>query len=161
MAVPLMLLAACGSDKTPSGADVKAAVDKAKAMAKAVQERAKATPNPAPTGSAQPRTGIPEPFQGRWGLVAADCEPGRADAKGLMDVGAHRLVFYESRATPTSVLQSGVANEVTLQLTYAGEGQTWQRSTRLTLLNGGDILVREEVEPVGTFRYTRCPERPL
>lgn len=150
-----LLLAACGSDESPSPADVQAAVNNADAMAEAAQDKAEATPTPAPRNGGEPRSEIPEPFQGRWGLVAADCEPGRADAKGLMDVGAHRLVFYESRATPTSILQA-TPNELMLQLTFAGEGQTWERSDRLTLLDGGRTLVRDEIEPAGTFRYTRC-----
>jgi hypothetical protein len=151
-----LLLAACGSDDTPSGANIEAAVNHADALAEAVQNRAEAVPSPAPTGAAQPIKEIPEAFQGRWGLVTNDCDRGRADAKGLLEVAANRLVFYESRATPTSMLQA-VPNELTLQLTYAGEGETWQRSTRLTLLDEGRTLVREEQDPAGTFRYTRCP----
>src|SRR5690606_16407012 len=42
-----------------------------------------ATPTPTP-GETTEVTTIPAPIQGRWGLVAADCEPGRADAKGLL-----------------------------------------------------------------------------
>ena len=40
---------------------------------------------------------VPTDFQGRWALVPADCEPGRADAKGLMVIEGARLRFYESR----------------------------------------------------------------
>src|SRR3546814_17352184 len=36
-------------------------------------------------------TVLPVDFQGRWGLVANDCDPARADNKGLMTVPADSL----------------------------------------------------------------------
>ena len=49
------------------------------------------TPTPAlePPVTAAPRiTEIPAAIRGRWGLVPADCEPGRSDAKGLLTITA-------------------------------------------------------------------------
>src|SRR3546814_10414116 len=48
-------------------------------------------------------TVLPVDFQGRWGLVANDCDPARDDNKGLMTVAADTLKFYESRGVLTTV----------------------------------------------------------
>ncbi len=42
---------------------------------------------------------IPAQYRGRWGMVANDCQPGRDDAKGLIEVGDTTVKFYEARAT--------------------------------------------------------------
>jgi len=114
------------------------------------------SPPPAPTPSASPVASLPSGFQGRWGLVDNDCVPGRADAKGLMIVAADGLGFYESRG---AVRRAEAIRENTLQLdlAFTGEGQEWNRTQTLTLLDGGKTLVREEQKPAGSFRYVKCP----
>lgn len=105
-----------------------------------------------------PRT-IPQALQGRWALVPADCEAGRADAKGLMIVQPDTLAFYESRATLARVDDR---SETRLEgvFVFSGEGQTWQRALLLDLREGGEGLMRQELgegaapEPV---HYSRCP----
>jgi hypothetical protein len=99
---------------------------------------------------------FPASFRGRWGLVAADCTPGRADAKGLMEVGPTTLRFYESRATATALTQPRPAR-VEARLAFTGEGQEWTRMNALTLVND-NTLVREERDPATSLRYARCPE---
>jgi hypothetical protein len=104
-------------------------------------------------------TGIPEPLRGRWGLVAADCEPGRSDAKGLLIVGPDKLTFYESVGT------LGEASERTptrlrARFAFTGEGMSWNRDMLLEAEDGGKALVRQEFGADAApdpFRYMRCP----
>lgn len=112
-------------------------------------------PPPAPSPTASPVAALPEAFQGRWGMVANDCEPGRADAKGLMTVSADLLRFYESRGRVERA-RAPRPGTVELDLAFTGEGQAWNRTETLTLTDGGRTLVREEREPAGSYRYTRC-----
>lgn len=115
-------------------------------------------PTPTPSAASTPASlsAFPASIQGRWGLVAADCAPGRADAKGLMVVGPKTLRFYESRATATTLTQPRSAR-VEARLAFTGEGQEWTRVNALTLIND-DTLVREERDPATSLRYARCPE---
>ena len=107
-------------------------------------------PSPSPIAS------IPAAFQGRWGMVPNDCDPDRADNKGLMTVSGDRLTFYESRATIGS-LQQVTPTTLKGTLSYTGEGQTWQKATSLTLQDAGRTLIREETDPAGVSTYSKCP----
>lgn len=120
------------------------------------------TPSPAPAASpatARPIAAIPPRFQGRWALVAADCERGRSDAKGLLTITGDTLRFYESRARPTRLVQTDAAT-VSGQYAFVGEGMEWERGVTLQLVDGGAGLIRSEEgvdalpEPL---RYARCP----
>lgn len=113
-------------------------------------------PSPQPAPSASPIAALPTEFQGRWGMVANDCTPGRADAKGLITVAADGLRFYESRARIESA-RSPRPGSIELDLAFTGEGQEWNRKETLTIQDGGRTLVREEQKPAGSFRYIRCP----
>ncbi len=101
---------------------------------------------------------IPSAIQGRWGLVPADCEPARADAKGLLVIAPRRLEFYESAATLTDISESA-PSRVRASFAFTGEGMSWQRDMALEVEDGGRTLVRREfgddaaTEP---FRYTKC-----
>ena len=119
-----------------------------------------ATPSPVPSASASPagEAALPPRFRGRWALVPADCEPGRADAKGLMIVQPRLLRFYESRAAVTSVRASG-ADRIVAELAFNGEGQSWSRTARLQLRDNGRTLVRSD-EETAPLRYARCPAEP-
>ena len=99
-----------------------------------------------------PTIAIPAQYRGRWGLVPADCEPGRSDAKGLMTVGGDSIRFYEA----TAALQEqrpAIATSFAGVFVFTGEGQTWERV--VTLTRTGDTLKRAQAD--GTFTYTRCP----
>ena len=107
---------------------------------------------PSPT----PLPGLPADYTGRWAMVPEDCDPTRADAKGLMTVAGDRLTFYESRGT-VSAIRATAPGRVTATIDFAGEGQSWRRSTALTLIDQGRTLLREEQDPAASFRYSRCP----
>ena len=97
-------------------------------------------------------------MQGRWGLVAADCEPDHADAKGLLTITADKLRFYESVGTLGDI-REGAENRIRASFDFEGEGMEWQRDMTLELQDGGSALVRREfgaeaaTEPL---RYSRC-----
>lgn len=114
---------------------------------------------PAAEANQASAAGIPEALRGRWGLVAADCEPGRGDAKGLLVVSADKLEFYESVGT------LGEASERTPQrlrasFAFTGEGMSWTRDMLLEAQAGGKALLRQEFgadSAPDPFRYMRCP----
>jgi len=94
---------------------------------------------------------IPSQYRGRWGMVAADCEPGRSDAKGLLVIGDKTLRFYESVGT-LKEQRPAIATSFTGLFAFTGEGQSWQKV--ITFTRTGDVLKRAEEE--GTFTYRRC-----
>ncbi len=102
--------------------------------------------------------GIPAPMHGRWGLVPADCTSTRGDAKGLIEVNAGEIRFYESVGqVDTASERSDEAFRATFAFT--GEGMQWSREMQLVLGDGGQTLVRSEfgeeaiAEPL---TYTKC-----
>jgi hypothetical protein len=105
--------------------------------------------NPVPEPGAA--VSIPAQYRGRWGMVAADCEPGRSDAKGLMVVEATRLSFYESRAKLLEQ-RPAIATSFSGLFAFTGEGQNWQKVQTFT--RTGDTLKRADDE--GSYTYTRC-----
>ncbi|MES2059336.1 MAG: hypothetical protein V4564_25575 [Pseudomonadota bacterium] len=101
-------------------------------------------------------TTFPAAFQGRWGMNANDCDPRRDDNKGLLTVSADGLKFYESRAkvvTITTISDTGLAAD----LSFSGEGQTWNSKSVFQLVDGGKTLLRTEEEPAASYRYAKCP----
>lgn len=141
----LLLLAACGgADEAALPADEETVPVEA------------ATPAPSPSASIA--LAIPAALQGRWGLVPADCEPGRADAKGLLVVSGSKLEFYESVGTLGAVSDSGTTR-IRALFAFTGEGMEWTRDMLLEAADGGRTLVRREYgadaapEP---FRYSQC-----
>jgi hypothetical protein len=83
----------------------------------------------------------------------ADCEPGRADAKGLLIVTDNDLRFYESRAVPTADVSSG-SDSIAGNFAYTGEGEKWSKYQSLQLEKQG--LVRTEINPAASFTYAKC-----
>lgn len=117
------------------------------------------SPVPLPTASPSPIAAIPADFQGRWGMVPNDCDPQRADNKGLLTIAGSRLSFYESRGTAAAIRQLQ-PTRIGFDLPMSGEGMTWSEPTTLTLLDDGKTLVREATgspDRAGSFRYSRCP----
>ncbi|MBX7539780.1 hypothetical protein [Qipengyuania sphaerica] len=102
---------------------------------------------------------IPPALHGRWGLVPEDCTSDRGDAKGLVNIDAEGIQFYESRGVVDTVSQSDPGS---FRATYAfsGEGQEWNRDMELTLSEDGTTITRSEfgeealAEPL---TYTKCP----
>jgi len=141
----LAMLTACDSG-TP-GAD------------ETVTPAATETASPAPTPAATPTaTEIPMAARGRWGMVPADCEPGRADAKGLLTIDATTLEFYESVGT-LGEIEEASATRIRADFDFTGEGMTWERDVLLDVQDDGATLIRREfgadAEP-GPFRYAKC-----
>lgn len=165
-AIPLVFMlgaVACGREEpvdagAENAANLEAVVAEANAAAEAVHERSDPTP-PAPGTNqsepilAQPTPGdvIPERYQGRWGMTAADCTSTRGDAKGLMTIGDTRIRFYESTATLTE-RRPAIATSFSGLFAFRGEGQAWEKV--MTFTRTGDTLKR--AEEGGTFTYRRC-----
>ena len=111
------------------------------------------TPPPAPTAAT-----IPQALRGTWGLVAADCTSTHGDAKGLMEVGAKTLTFYESRATLKTIRTAEPAR-IRAEFALTGEGQDWTQDIELRSWNNGAQLIRQDRGPdalPGPLTYTRC-----
>ena len=94
---------------------------------------------------------IPAQYRGRWGMVAADCDPSRADNKGLITIGDKTIRFYESTAT-LNEQRPAIATSFAGLYGFTGEGQTWEKV--VTLTRTGDKLKRADDE--GSYNYTRC-----
>ncbi|MBI0475466.1 hypothetical protein D9601_08900 [Sphingomonas sp. MA1305] len=109
--------------------------------------------------SPSPIAAIPTAFQGRWGMVANDCDPARADNKGLLTIAGNHLSFYESRGDAAKIRTTG-RNRIAFDLPMSGEGMTWSEPTVLTLEGDGRTLIRETTGPAdraGSNRYQKCP----
>lgn len=94
---------------------------------------------------------IPAGYHGRWGMVPNDCQPGRADAKGLIEIGDTTVRFYEARAT-LKEQRPAIATSFSGLFAFSGEGQNWEKV--MTFTRTGDALKRAEES--GTFTYKRC-----
>lgn len=103
-------------------------------------------------------SGIPAALQGRWGLVPADCEPGRSDAKGLLEVDSESLEFYES-VGQLGAVSGRTAHSISANFAFTGEGMEWTREMELAIGDGGETMVRREVGEGamdGPLAYARC-----
>lgn len=94
---------------------------------------------------------IPAQYRGRWGMVPADCDPSRADNKGLITIDDKTIKFYESRAT-LKEQRPAIATSFAGEYAFTGEGQEWTKV--VTLTRTGDKLKRADDE--GTYDYARC-----
>ena len=103
-------------------------------------------------------TEIPPALHGRWGLVPADCTSTRGDAKGLIDIDAEGIRFYESRAVVDEI-QDKSATMLSARFAFTGEGQEWTRDMVLSLSDDGSQLERSETGQdamEGSLTYTKC-----
>ena len=105
---------------------------------------------PSPPGTPEASM-IPGQYRGRWGMVTADCDRNRSDAKGAITIGERTIIFYESRAT-LKERRPAIATSFAGLFAFTGEGQSWEKV--MTLTRTGDTLKRAEES--GTFTYTRC-----
>jgi hypothetical protein len=153
LALPALLaLAACDSGTQSAETDA----EEARSEGNVVGGGAVSSPNAPPEESA----GIPAMLRGRWGLVAADCEPGRPDAKGLLTITADKLEFYESVGELDDIRE--VADDrIHASFDFTGEGMEWERTMALELQETGEALVRREFgadAAPGSFRYVKCEQ---
>jgi hypothetical protein len=155
--------AACGksepvAEEAENAANLEVVVAEANAAAEAVHEQADETP-PAPgTNQTEPIAPSPTPgdiipahYQGRWGMVPADCTTTRGDAKGLITIGDTRIKFYESTATLTE-RRPAIATSFSGLFAFRGEGQSWEKV--MTFTRTGDTLKRADQD--GSFTYRKC-----
>lgn len=150
----LLALAACDGGTQGAGTtDEETAPNERAVAAGAVSAEESPEPDQAPAVSQ-----IPAPLQGRWGLTSADCEPGRADAKGLLEIGGNKLEFYESVGRLDRIEEAD-GSRIRASFDFTGEGMTWERDIALDVQDGGSTLIRREYgegaapEP---FRYAKC-----
>jgi len=151
----LIVLAAC--DNGTQGADT--TTEEAAAQGN-LAENSSVAPTPgAPVDAGTPApTEIPAVIRGRWGLVSADCDPARDDAKGLLTITASKLEFYESVGTLDTIMEAE-PSRIRAAFDFEGEGMTWEREIVLDVQDGGSTLIRreygEDAAP-GPFRYAKC-----
>lgn len=164
-AIPLafvLSVAACGGndpvDEDANTAGLSTAVAEANATAEAVRDQAdESPPAPGSNGAAAsppsptPGAMIPAQYQGRWGMVPADCTSTRGDAKGLMTIGDASIKFYESKATLTAQ-RPARATSFSGLFAFRGEGESWEKV--MTFTRTGDRL--ERADGKGRFTYKRC-----
>jgi hypothetical protein len=143
----LVALSGCGSNE-PSAEETTAATPAAEVSPPPVVE--------APLAGNE--TDIPEALRGRWGLVPADCEPGRDDAKGLLTITNTELKFYESVGKLEGIEEFD-PSRIRASFSFTGEGQEWERDVVLDAHDQGKTLMRrvygEDAAP-GPFRFTKC-----
>lgn len=157
-----LLLAACGGGADKAGGNEQGSGSGGGAASEPVDEQATGDSGnalvpvvlPSPTSL----RAIPAAFHGRWGLVPDDCDPARADGKGLVTIAADRLSFYESRAIPSAIMQTG-PQRITATLAYTGEGQRWTKPSVLAIEDAGRTLVIDQQDPPSALRYQRCPNQ--
>ena len=149
----LLALAACDGGTQSAQTDA----EEARAEGNIVGGGAVSQPNaPVPETA-----GIPAAVQGRWGLVAADCEPDRDDAKGLLTITADKLEFYESVGKLGGDIEEVADDRIHATFDFTGEGMEWEREMSLELQETGSALVRREYgadAAPGSFRYVKCQQ---
>ena len=102
---------------------------------------------------AQATAPIPAALHGRWALTPADCTSTRGDAKGLLVIGASELRFYESRAVPSTDVDSD-SSSIVGNFAFNGEGRSWTKYEALKV--NKQSLVRTEMNPSASFTYAKC-----
>jgi len=105
---------------------------------------------PSPPGTPEASM-IPGEYRGRWGMVTADCDQSRSDAKGAITIGEKTIRFYEATAT-LKERRPAIATSFAGLFGFTGEGQNWEKV--MTFTRTGNTLKR--AEETGTFTYTRC-----
>ncbi|MBA3053732.1 MAG: hypothetical protein FP826_02065 [Sphingomonadales bacterium] len=110
------------------------------------------------TGARFSAAAIPRALRGRWGLVERDCTSTHGDAKGLLEVGANELIFYETSARLGTVAAAGT-DRIRATFAFSGEGQEWTQDVELRAWDGGAKLIRQDRGPdaqTGPLTYLRC-----
>lgn len=95
---------------------------------------------------------LPTAMQGAWTSVNGNCGD-RADPMRLT-VRPTALAFYESEGKVLK-LEPTEGNTVNATLRYTGEGESWERTQRITLSDDGQTL--SIAGPTGTVSRKRCP----
>lgn len=152
-----LALAACDAPADDSAVDPGEAAAAADDNAGSVSDDSATAPAPEPaeTDSGDSNS-VPVAIRGRWALVPADCTSTRGDAKGLIEIGANQVKFYESVATLGTVKERGTGR-IRADWSFIGEGMTWSRDMSMSVL--GDQLIRREFGEGAmdqALTYTKC-----
>lgn len=158
----LLTLAACssgGNDETQAVDNGVIVEENAAAVPYASENASASGSTPASDASAPlAKNAIPTVLRGRWGMVNNDCTTIHGDAKGLLEISATKLTFYESRGTLAKVSEIEPTRLRALY-NFEGEGQSWQRDIVLEVQDGGQSLIRREYGDGAApenYHYTRC-----
>ena len=162
----LIALAACssgGEDEAAPPADNSMIVNDADGVPTAPDNIATNDASSAPGGSTAPAqadtTAIPPALRGRWGMVPKDCTSLHGDAKGLLEISANALMFFESRGKLTGILERE-PTRIRAEFSFEGEGMTWENTITFTVQDNGETLIRQDKRPEdgapGLYHYTRC-----
>lgn len=158
----LLALAACSSESSnetlPTDNDMIAKDEVTEAPAAPVNEARSEAVATGGSSARLPMNAIPTALRGRWGMVRNDCTSIHGDAKGLLEIGANRLTFYESRGTLAKISEIEPTRLRALY-DFEGEGQSWQRDMVLEVQDGGQSLIRKEYgdgSSPESYHYTRC-----
>ena len=116
-----------------------------------VAPAARATPN---LPNRDPAVGdtVPAAFRGEWNLDLAACGTGLNDSR--LVIGEREIQFYESRGEVTATRAEG-ADQVAIEASMAGEGETWVDSRVFRLSRDGQTLT--EVSDSHGLARRRCP----
>jgi hypothetical protein len=115
---------------------------------------------PGPKSIIDDGKGIPAAIRGRWGLVPADCTSKLGDAKGLLEISATKLTFYESRGLLKSI-KDRKPDRLRATFSFEGEGQSWMQDMLMITRDGGKTMIRTEFGEDAMpqpLTYKRCKE---
>lgn len=165
MPAAILLLAACSGGQEdeagPEDSAVISPVQKAERPAPAETPAAGGdaeAPVPHDAGARVDGDTIPRAIRGRWALKAADCTARKGTDLTALMIDATNLRFYESHGELARVQESD-ASRIVADYRFSGEGEEWDRRMTLTLVDGGETLVRRDTgegAAAGAMRYTRC-----
>ena len=165
MPATILLLAACSGgqdeEKGPEDSALISPVQKAERPAPPEMPEADADAEaaaPDAVGAGVDSDTIPPAIRGRWALKGADCTARKGTDLTALTIDATNLRFYESHGELARVQESD-ASRIVADYRFSGEGEEWDRRMTLTLVDGGETLVRRDTgegAAAGAMRYTRC-----
>ena len=113
-----------------------------------------------PTGTKLSPAIIPALFRGEWNSDIKACGTGMNDSR--LVVSGRRVSFFESDGD-VKIVWLHNSRAITVQATYAGEGQVWDRVDRMVLSRSGNQLTITSVDTpnreASSFTRFRCPVR--
>jgi hypothetical protein len=95
------------------------------------------------------------PYHGLWGSNAKACRD--RDGVSRLEINPNGLYWYETRCKATAITSDGV-RAWRMRLACEGEGEKFQKRTRLTLPAPNRLVLHDG--PVGQSKrdaYVRCP----
>nr|WP_298930621.1 hypothetical protein [uncultured Erythrobacter sp.] len=101
---------------------------------------------------------IPAGFHGVWDYEGGTCA---LESDMRMEISASEIMFYESIGIVTAVSPDG--EDTLVALAMEGEGETWEQSTRLSLVGEGDDVRLhtsdgDAPKQIDEYPSKKCPE---